>query len=360
MKNTFGNMLTVTIFGESHGSAVGAVLDGLPSGIEVDTEYIKARLALRRPSGAISTARVETDEFTIESGVYCGKTTGTPLAIVIPNKCQHSGDYGALADTPRPGHADYAARQRYGGFEDPRGGGHFSGRITAALVAAGAIVEPWLKKSGVEIGCHIKRCAGVDDRPFGDYTKDFEILKDSTFGVLDETKKAEMTAKIEGAKAQLDSVGGILETAVTGMPSGVGEPWFDSIEGLLSHALFSIPAIKGVQFGKGFGFADMLGSDANDEFYVADGKVLTATNNNGGINGGITNGMELLFSCAVKPTPSIAKKQKTVNLAEMRDTVLEIGGRHDPCIVHRARPVVEAVTALVLADCLLVSGKAVR
>lgn len=358
MKNTFGNMLSVTIFGESHGAAVGAVLDGLPSGIEVDEEYIKERLSLRRPSGAVSTGRAEPDEFIIESGVYRGKTTGTPLCIVISNTCQRSGDYESLQNKPRPSHADFAAHIRYGGFEDPRGGGHFSGRITAALVAAGAIVLPELKRQGVEIGCHIKRCAGIEDRGFEDFGEDFKKLSTAAFGVLDDNKKAQMIERIKQAKAETDSVGGILETAVIGMPKGVGEPWFDSVESVLAHALFSIPAVKGVEFGSGFGFADMKGSEANDAFMFENGEVKTKTNHNGGINGGITNGMEILFSCAVKPTPSIGKEQATVDLKSMQNTTIKVGGRHDPCIVHRARPVVESVAALALYDCLLTGGKA--
>ncbi len=353
MKNTFGNSLTVTLFGESHGVGIGAVIDGIAPGIKIDEEYIKLRLSQRRPSGNISTTRREPDEFIIESGVFGGYTTGTPICILIPNVNTKSGDYSDIRAKARPGHADYTAYCKYHGFEDYRGGGHFSGRITAALVAAGAIAELALKNKGIHIGCHIKSCAGVEDRAFCDIFEDIKLLQNRDFGVLDIEKAAEMQAKIENAKANLDSVGGILETAVMGMPAGVGEPWFDTVEGMLSHALFSIPAVKGVEFGLGFGFANQFGSEANDPFQVDDsGNIITTKNSNGGVLGGITNGMPVIFRCAVKPTPSIAIPQKTVNFIDKENVELEIKGRHDPSIVHRARIVVEAVTALTLCDLL--------
>lgn len=353
MKNTFGNSLTVTLFGESHGVGIGAVIDGIAPGIPVDEEYIKLRLSQRRPSGNISTSRREPDEFVIESGVFGGYTTGTPICILIPNVSQHSGDYSDIRAKARPGHADYTAYCKYHGFEDYRGGGHFSGRITAALVAAGAIAELALKAKGIEIGCHIKNCAGVEDRDFENLQEDINTLSNRDFGVLDIERAAEMQEKIEKAKQNLDSVGGILEAAVVGMPAGVGEPWFDTVEGMLSHALFSIPAIKGVEFGDGFCFASQFGSEANDPFRVDEnGNITTTKNSNGGINGGITNGMPIIFRCAVKPTPSISMPQKTVNFIDKENVELEIKGRHDPSIVHRARIVVEAVTALTLCDLL--------
>lgn len=353
MKNTFGNSVSVTLFGESHGAGVGAVIDGLSPGIPVDEEYIKLRLSQRRPSGNISTTRREPDEFQIQSGTFNGYTTGTPLCIFIPNTCQHSGDYGELKSTPRPGHADYTAECKYHGFQDYRGGGHFSGRVTAALVAAGAIAEIALKNKGVTIGCHVKNCGGVEDRDFCDYAADINNLKNSEMGVLDNEKAAEMVKVIEKAKQNLDSVGGVLETAVVGVPAGVGEPWFDTVEGVLSHAMFSIPAIKGIEFGDGFGFADQFGSSANDPYRIDElGRVVTEKNSNGGVLGGITNGMPILFRCAVKPTPSIAKVQETVDLVTMENKTLEIKGRHDPAILHRARIVVEAVTALTICDLL--------
>ena len=351
MKNSFGTSVSVTLFGESHGPEIGAVIDGLAPGLPVDESFIASQLSLRRPAGKISTARQEADAFRIVSGVFEGRTTGTPLALLIPNADTRSGDYER--GPVRPGHADYTAYIKYHGFEDYRGGGHFSGRITAALVAAGAIVIPALKAKGVLIGTHIARCAGIDDAPFGDNpSTDLEKLNALPFAVLDEDCGIRMRAAIEEAAARGDSVGGVLETAVTGLPAGVGEPWFDTVESVLSHALFSVPAVKGVAFGDGFALADMTGSEANDPFRMQNGRPVTETNRNGGINGGITNGMPLVFRCAVKPTPSISLEQRTVNPLTGEETSLQISGRHDPAIVHRARVVVDSVTALALCDLL--------
>lgn len=352
MKNTLGQNVAITLFGESHGEAIGAVVDGLAAGIKVDEEFIKSQLSLRRPVGSISTPRVEADEFKILSGVFNGYTTGTPICIVIPNENTKSKDYSEIRSKARPSHADYTAFAKYHGFEDFRGGGHFSGRITAGIVAAGAIAISALKNKGIYIGTHISRCAGIDDVGFGDYEKDIKSLSDMQFAVLDSSKAEQMQSEILKAKADGDSVGGVLETAVIGMPEGVGEPWFDSIESLLSHALFSIPAVKGVEFGAGFSIADMRGSSANDEMRIENGKVVTKTNNNGGINGGITNGMPITFRCAVKPTPTIGKTQETVDFIKNENTELLAGGRHDPSIIHRARVVVDSITALVLIDIL--------
>lgn len=352
MKNTFGNNVSVTLFGESHGPAIGAVLDGIAPGISVDNDFIAKQLMLRRPVGQISTARVEADEFSILSGVINGKTTGTPIAIVIPNKDTKSADYAEVELKARPGHADMTAFFKYHGFEDRRGGGHFSGRITAPLVAAGAIAISALNKKGIKIGTHISKCAGVTDAEFSNLDDQIDKLNNMSFAVIDPQKGEEMQKEILKAKEEGNSVGGILETAVTGLPAGLGEPWFDTVESLLSHALFSVPAIKGVEFGAGFKFADMLGSEANDPFRMSDGAIITETNNNGGINGGITNGMPIVFRVAVKPTPTILTEQKTVDYKNMTDTEIKAKGRHDPCIVHRARVVVDSVTALVLCDIL--------
>ena len=348
MKNTFGDSVAVTIFGESHGAAVGAVLDGLAPGIPVDPVFIARQLELRRPYGAISTARREPDRFEIVSGVYEGSTTGTPLCIIIPNEDVKSGNYTRGA--ARPGHADYAAFVKYHGCEDYRGGGHFSGRLTAALVAVGAVAISALCEKGVRIGTHVARCGGIADRDFADLNADIAALGEKPFAVLDERRGAAMRSAIESAAQAGDSVGGVLETAVIGMPAGVGEPWFDSLEGVLSHALFSIPGVKGVEFGDGFALADLRGSESNDGFYMDGGKIRTRTNHGGGINGGISNGMPLIFRCAVKPTPSIYKPQETVNLLDRTDEMLTLTGRHDPAIVHRARVVVDSVAALTLCD----------
>ena len=348
MKNTFGQSVAVTLFGESHGEYIGAVIDGLAPGIAVDEDFIRHQLSLRRPDGKISTARVEADEFRIVSGIFEGKTTGTPLCILIPNTNTRSGDY--TRDIPRPGHADYTAECKYHGYQDHRGGGHFSGRITAALVAAGAIAISALRQNGILIGTHISRISDICDRNFDSYESDIETLADLSFPVLDPIKAELMRACIEDAAAEGDSVGGILETAITGLPAGIGEPWFDTVEGLLSHALFSIPAIKGVEFGAGFGMADLRGSQANDAFYAQNGRIVTTTNHNGGINGGITNGMPVIFRCAVKPTPSIYQEQESVDLSSGQNTTLTLAGRHDPAIIHRARVVVDSVAALVICD----------
>ena len=354
MKNTFGNSISLTLFGESHGEAIGAVLDGLAPGIEVDHDYISSQLNKRRPAGKISTARREADGFSIVSGVFEGRTTGTPLTIIIPNTAQHSKDYSATRSLARPGHADYTAFAKYHGYEDYRGGGHFSGRVTAALVAAGAILISALEKKGIVIGSHILSCAGVSDKAFVDIAEDINRLNDMDFAVLDADKGAQMKAAIEAAAADGDSVGGVLETAILGMPAGVGEPWFDTVEGILSHALFSVPAIKGVQFGDAFDMVNGRGSEYNDNYYISGEEIKTATNHNGGVNGGVTNGMPVVFRCAVKPTPSIFKAQDTVDFMTGEDAVLELKGRHDPAIIHRARVVVDSVTALAVADLLAV------
>ena len=353
MKNVLGNNVSVTIFGESHGPAIGVVIDGLAPGITVDLDYINKLLTLRRPSGAISTQRHETDEFIIESGVFEGKTTGTPLCILIPNNDTKSKDYSVTRSLARPSHADYTANCKYHGYEDYRGGGHFSGRITAALVAAGGILIPALNKKGIKIGTHIKKCAGISDIDFSDtIEKEIESLYEKDFAVLDDTVKEKMTEAIINAKKEGNSVGGVLETAVTGLDAGLGEPMFDSVESTLSHALFSIPAIKGVEFGRGFGIADMTGKEANDCFFNDGGNIRTATNNAGGINGGITNGMPVIFRCAVRPTPTLGIEQNTVDIETGENATLQSKGRHDPCIVHRARIVVDSITALALCDIL--------
>ena len=350
MKNTFGSSVCVTLFGESHGAKIGAVLDGLAPGIPVDTDLIRHQLTRRRPAGRISTARQEQDDFEIVSGVFEGRTTGTPLTILIPNADTRSGDYrrGAL----RPGHADYTAHVKYHGFEDYRGGGHFSGRITAALTAVGAVAVGALRNHGIRIATHVSRCAGIADAPFTDPEIQMEQLNQKSFAVLDDERGMEMRTAIEAAAEAGDSVGGVLETMVTGMPAGVGEPWFDTLESMLAHALFSVPAVKGVEFGDGFSLAEKKGSEANDAFTLKDGKTTTKTNHNGGVNGGISNGMPIVFRCAVKPTPSIALPQESVNAEGTEEEILILGGRHDPAVVHRARVVVDSVTALVLCDAL--------
>ena len=350
MKNTFGQSISLTVFGESHGAGVGVVLDGLCSGLDVNDASIKTALSRRAPSTSTDTARRERDAYQILSGVFNGKTTGTPICIFIPNENTDSKayEYGIA----RPSHADYAAFCKYGGYEDYRGGGHFSGRVTAGIVATGAILKDALKGLGISIGTHILECANVRDNEFNDIQNEVLSLDCAKFPVLNEDKAKEMIACVEQAKANLDSVGGITQTAIVGLPAGVGEPMFDSVEGMLSHAMFAIGAVKGIEFGKGFELGKMLGSSANDAFVIEDGKVKTSTNNNGGINGGITNGMPVLFNLAIKPTPSIAKKQNTVDFVNGKQSEIEIVGRHDPAIVRRICPVVDSVSALVVCDLL--------
>lgn len=343
--------MILTLAGESHGPAICAVLDGLAPGIPVDEAFIARQLSLRRPQGPSDTPRCEADEFKVVSGVFNGFTTGAPLCILIPNEDVRGDDYDALHGLARPSHADFTAHHKYAGFEDYRGGGHFSGRITAGIVAAGAVALTALGAKGIRVGTHILSCGRVKDREFVDFEKDIDALDGKAFPVLDEIGD-KMEERILAARARRDSVGGVVQTAVTGMPVGVGEPWFDSLEGVLARALFSIGGIKGVEFGSGFALCDMFGSQANDAFVLKDGRVRTETNHSGGINGGLSNGMPIVFNCAVKPTPSISRVQKTVDFLTGEEAVLRLRGRHDPAIVRRVCIVVTSLTAIVLCDML--------
>ena len=354
MKNSIGTSVILTLAGESHGEAIVAVLDGIAPGIPVDEAFIAEQLAKRRPQGPTDTARREPDEFRIVSGVFEGRTTGAPLTILIPNVNVRSADYEATHTLARPSHADYTAHVKYCGYEDWRGGGHFSGRITAGIVAVGAIAIDALSRKGIKIGTHILECAGIADTPFEETNPDvlnsqLDSIAKLDFPVLSNVREA-MEARILEAKADGDSVGGIIQTAVCGLLAGVGEPWFSSIEGELANAIFSIGGIKGVEFGSGFALAGMRGSEANDRFCIEGGEVRTRSNHNGGINGGISNGMPLIFSAAVKPTPSIAKAQDTIDMNAGNEAVLELKGRHDPAIIRRICIVVSSLTAIVLCD----------
>lgn len=354
MKNTVGSAVSFTIFGESHGPAVGGVLDGLAAGIRLDEDALRLQMQKRQGAASLSTGRREPDEVRFISGLYRGYTTGTPLTFIIENRSARPEDYGETQGPARPGHADWAARQKYGGFEDYRGGGHFSGRLTAPLTAAGAVCGQILRQKGVRIATHILRAAGIPDGSFStgaQLEQQLDALtKSLDFPVLDQQAGSAMQAAIRAAKQQGDSVGGILETAATGLPGGVGEPFFDSVESQLSHLLFSIPAVKGVEFGDGFGFADKKGSEVIDPLQNQQGRITTAENHNGGVNGGIANGMPLVLRSCVKPTPSIFLPQQTVQLAAGEPTVLRLSGRHDPCILHRAAVVQTAACALGLLD----------
>lgn len=355
--NTFGNKITVTIFGESHGTAIGAVLDGLPAGEAIDWDAVRLEMARRAPGkNPLSTARSEKDAFTIDSGYFQGHITGTPLCMRIVNGDQHSKDYDQLRHIMRPGHADYSGKIRYGGYNDYRGGGHFSGRLTAPLVFAGAVASQILARHGIYIGSHILQIGNVNDRsfsPLGEKTTTLQQLKTQNLPVLDTNQAAVMEQEILTAKQQQDSIGGSIECIIQGMPAGIGEPFFDSVESQLSHMMFSIPAVKGIEFGDGFALAAMRASQANDAFYYEQGQVKTKTNHNGGINGGITNGMPILFRLAIKPTPSISQPQETIDTDTQQNCMLEITGRHDPCIVQRAVPVVEAAAAWTILDMYL-------
>ena len=351
MKSVIGKNITLALYGESHGKAIGVVVDGLPAGIKVDTDFMQHQLDLRKPKGKISTQRRESDDFVITSGVFDGFTTGTPVHIMIENGEHRSSDY--RPELPRPSHADYAAHVRYAGFEDYRGGGHFSGRITAPVVAAGAIAIDVLKGKGIHIGTHIKKCRHITDRDFENYAEDIALCNSKYFATLSEDAGIQMQQHIEKTAENSDSTGGVLETAVIGLPAGVGEPYFNSLESTISRYMFSIGGVKGIEFGLGFGFAEAYGSEVNDEFEIKNGAVVTRTNNNGGINGGISNGMPVVFRVAVKPTPSIFRCQNTVNLETMENAQLTLTGRHDPAIFHRARVVADSMTALALLDLLI-------
>ncbi len=343
-----------SIFGESHGPAVGVVLEGVPPGLELDLDAVRFDLSRRAPGKSpLSTARNEADQPQILSGVFEGRTTGAPLCAVIENTDTRSGDYARTKDLARPGHADYPAHVRYQGFNDYRGGGHFSGRLTAPLVFAGGVAKQILAQRGVYVGAHISTVYGVNDEPLEDW-ESLRACAAKDFPVLNDEKGAEMRDAILEAKNDQDSVGGAIECGVFGLPAGLGEPDFGrNAEGIFAQHLFAVPAVKGVSFGAGAAFALMRGSEANDPLYVdGDGSVKAEQNCAGGINGGITNGMPLVFEVTLRPTPSIARRQFTVDLAKGENAVLELTGRHDPCVVHRAVPAIEAAAALAACELL--------
>ena len=356
MSNTLGKHIALTLFGESHGPQIGAVLDGMPCGIEVDEKCIAAALARRRPSGRGETARVEQDNFRLISGVFEGYTTGEPICILIENSNVRSGDYDRTHLLARPSHADYVSHVVHKGYEDWRGGGHFSGRLTAPIVALGAICGKALEKIGIGVATHILSCGTVSDQSFDgvDYGKldsQIHLILESNFPVLSDIQ-AQIEAQIEAARLNQDSIGGVIQTAVSHLPAGLGEPWFDSLDGTLANAMLSIGGIKGIEFGLGFDFKSATGSSCNDEFYASPEGVRTYSNNSGGINGGYSNGMPVIFNCAVKPTPSIAREQRTIDMATGENATIKISGRHDPAIIRRICPVVTAMTEIVICDML--------
>lgn len=356
MSSTLGDKIKISVFGESHGNGIGVVIDGLPAGEAIDMEAVLLQMSRRAPGrDKTATPRKESDLPKILSGMLGSTLTGAPLCAVIENTNTRSGDYGNLLSQPRPGHSDYTAFVKYNAANDIRGGGHFSGRLTAPLVFAGAVCRQLLEKRGIKIAAHIESIGSVRDsrfNPVGIDTELIERLNCSSFALIDEGVEQAMRDEVEAARLDRDSVGGTIECAVTGLPAGAGEPMFDGVEGALAKAVFGIPAVKGIEFGAGFALAQMRGSQSNDPFRYRDGKVITETNNCGGILGGITDGMPVVFRAAIKPTPSISKPQKTVDLQKGENAVLEIHGRHDPCIVPRAVPVIEAVTAIAVINLL--------
>lgn len=357
MSSVWGNNIKLSLFGESHGKAIGISIDGLPSGLELDMEEIKLEMKRRAPGiDKLSTSRSEADEFEILSGYFNNRTTGSPLATIIRNTNIKSKDYEKNKNIARPGHADFTGNIKYLGYNDYRGGGHFSARLTAPLVFAGAIAKQILASEKVKIASHIKSIGDVEDISF-DYTKIepdlIEKLKSKRLATIDQDKEKLMEKAILEAKKDNDSIGGVVELAVVNPPLALGNPFFHSIESNLSQMIFSIPGVKGIEFGAGFDISKMKGSMANDEFYMDNKKIKTYTNNNGGILGGISNGMPIVFRVALKPTPSIGKAQRTINMDKEEDAKIKIDGRHDPCIVPRAVPILEAATAIVILDLLM-------
>lgn len=357
MSSMWGKNIKISVFGESHGKAIGIVIDGLPRGIELNIENIKKEMKRRAPGrNKISTPRKEGDKFEIVSGFFNGRTTGTPLTSIIYNTDQRSRDYEAAKSILRPGHADYTGYVKYSGFNDYRGGGHFSGRLTAPLVFAGAIAKQILSKDNILIAAHIKSIGNINDTSFEPININENLLKtlqNKEFCVIQDEKGEEMKDYILKVKDELDSVGGVIETAVINLPVGIGSPLFDSVESRLSQLLFSIPAVKAVEFGAGFEMTKMKGSESNDELYIDNGNIKSYSNNNGGILGGITNGMPIIFKTAIKPTPSIGRLQRTVDISKGENIELQTEGRHDPCIVPRAVPVIEGAAALAILDLMI-------
>ena len=354
MSSTYGDKIKISIFGESHGNGIGVVIDGLPAGVKIDMDRVLVQMSRRAPGkDRTATPRLEKDLPKVLSGMLGDTLTGAPLCAVIENTNTKSGDYSNLLACPRPGHSDYTAFVKYNASNDIRGGGHFSGRLTAPIVFAGAVCRQILESKGIKIAAHINSIGTVNDAPFNPVCIEDELidkLNNSTFALIDGSVEEAMREQVEDARMSLDSIGGTIECAVTGIDAGIGEPMFEGVEGVIAKAVFGVPAIKGIEFGKGFELAQMRGSQSNDPFRYNDGKVVTETNNCGGILGGITNGMPIIFRAAVKPTPSIAQKQKSVDLQKKENAELEIHGRHDPCIVPRAVPVIEAVTAIAIAN----------
>lgn len=353
MSSTYGENLKLSIFGQSHGAAIGMTLDGIPAGLPVDLDELQTFLNRRAPGqNDWSTPRREEDRPEILSGLLDGFTCGAPIAAIIHNSNTRSGDYNNLKDCPRPGHADYTAQIKCGGFQDSAGGGHFSGRLTAPLCIAGGMCKQWLAEMGIQIGAHISIIAGNYDERFDDLNPELDQVR-TDFPVLSEEAGSTMRQAIADARSQRDSVGGEIECAITGLPAGIGEPMFGGVESRMAQIIYGIPAVKYLEFGGGTAAAYDLGSEFNDSFVIEDGQIKTESNNAGGILGGITNGMPVIFRVGIKPTPSISQAQQSVSLSKSEEVTLEIKGRHDPCIVPRAVPVMEAAAAIAIYDLIL-------
>ncbi len=359
MASSIGTAIRISVFGQSHSAGIGVIMEGIPAGKRIDVERLQEFLGRRSPGGALwSTPREEPDVPEFLGGLVEGVTCGAPLAAVIRNTNTCSSDYVRLRRVPRPGHADLVAHLKYGGAQDVAGGGHFSGRLTASICVAGGVALQLLDQEGVAVGAHIARIAGIDDARFDplDVTpEELGALASKAFPVIDDVAGTSMIEAIAHARKECDSVGGVVECAAVGMPAGVGEPMFDGVDNAIARIIFGIPAVKGIEFGAGFAASDSRGSQNNDPYRMKDGRPVPITNNAGGILGGITSGAPVIFRVAFKPTPSIAFAQKSVDLREGCDTELSVCGRHDPCIVVRAVPVVEAACALALYDLLLQS-----
>lgn len=354
MSSMTGNKIKISVFGQSHSEGIGVVIDSLPAGKKIDLEKVYQFMERRAPGRSIlSTQRKEADKPEILSGLVNGVTCGVPLCAVIRNTNTRSADYNNIADTPRPSHADFSGFMRYNGFNDVAGGGHFSGRLTAPLCFAGAVCMQVLEEMGIKIQAHILRIKDVSDERFNPVSVAEMNIGKKPFPVINEKSGEKMRAEIDKARLDCNSVGGIIECAVTGLRAGLGNPMFDGVENMLAKNIFGIPAVKGIEFGNGFGAAGLFGSENNDDFCIENGEIKTVTNNSGGINGGITNGMPIVFRAAFKPTPSIYKEQNSVSIKDKTEKKLKIEGRHDPCIVPRAVPVVEAVTAFTILDMIM-------
>ena len=356
MSSTYGEILKLSIFGQSHGPAIGMTLDGIPAGLPVDYDKLQTFMDRRAPGqGSYATSRKEADKPEFLSGIVDGFTCGAPIAAIIPNSNTRSGDYENLKDCPRPGHADYPAQMKYNGFQDVAGGGHFSGRLTAPICIAGGLCKQWLEKLNIRIVAHISSIAGIADAPLDWVNPDLNAIH-TDFPVVNEEAGNKMQEAIINAKADGDSVGGIVECFVTGIPAGLGDPMFDGIENKLAQIIYGIPAVKGLEFGSGFAGSNLHGSQNNDPYTFKNNNITTLTNYAGGILGGISTGMPVVFRVAIKPTPSIAKQQQSISLKNASNQPLVIHGRHDPCIVPRAVPVIEAAAAIAIFDICLEDG----